>query len=347
MRRPARFTPARWLALSLGVLVVAALARARDGGWRRLGVVATRATRLADRVDPRPAARAAAPSRALVNQETGVRGFLLGARGSSSSPYRTGARRRARGLRDLDAPRPRSPAPARGATLAAVRAADRPLARRVRASRRSARVRADGADARPSRTSTAGKAPLRRACARRSAACDGPSPSRGRTHGGDLDNAATTLNRALVFAAIVLLGAVVAVAVVARNVIARPLGRLADQVRARSRAASFGRPSSPAARATWPRSATTSRRCACGSWRSSRPSSDAQEELEAQARRAQRGPTPSSSSSPTSPRTTSRSRCARSRASASCSSAATPASSTSAPTSTSRSPSTARSGCRS
>ena len=59
------------------------------------------------------------------------------------------------------------------------------------------------------------------------------------------------------------------------------------------------------------------------------------------------GPTPSSSSSPTSPRTTCRSRCARSPASASSSSAATRASSTSVASSTSSSPSTGPSGCSS
>ncbi len=69
--------------------------------------------------------------------------------------------------------------------------------------------------------------------------------------------------------------------------------------------------------------------------------------------RGRREPEPSSkrrignsSSSPTSPRTTCRNHCARSPRSARCSSSGTAASSTSAPTATSTSPSTVRRGCR-
>ena len=130
------------------------------------------------------------------------------------------------------------------------------------------------------------------------------------------------------------------------GVIIRPLARLAADV-ARGRARRLRPRRSPVRPARdRRRSGPTSRRCASGSSRRSAPArrragADRAGAASCSAR------TRSSSSSPTSRRTTCRSRCARSRASARCSSAATRASSTSAPTSTSSSRSTARSGCRS
>src|SRR6185436_18251957 len=98
--RAGRFTAGGWLALSLGVLVVAALVAiaAAVVAAHRLGDARAR---LVDRVDPAQTAALVVQS-ALINQETGVRGFLLGRREAFLDPYRTGERQANAGLRDLD-----------------------------------------------------------------------------------------------------------------------------------------------------------------------------------------------------------------------------------------------------
>jgi len=224
--RAGRFTAGGWLALSLGVLVVAALVAiaAAVVAAHRLGDARAR---LVDRVAPAQTAALVVQS-ALINQETGVRGFLLGRREAFLDPYRTGERQANAGLRDLDRRAAVAGAGALRRDIAAVRTAIAAW-RDGYALPAIGRARASGGDVSEEDVS-AGKvrfdalrAALRRLQANLAVAREDARQ--------DLTSAATALNRALIFAAIVLLGAVVAVAVVARNVIALPIGRLADQVR--------------------------------------------------------------------------------------------------------------------
>ena len=279
----------------------------------------------------------------MVDQETGVRGYLLGARDTFLEPYTNGARATAVPFRGLDA----LAASDAGANVRD----DLALVRRRIAEWRS-RLRAAGDRAGPARRPQRrrrggrdrGQAPLRcrarrvpaprrqpRGRARRRPRR--PRPRRvpaelrpGVRHGRAPRHARRRRrDRAQ-----------------PGRAPARAPHRSGPRRRRRGAAPPGGAGRPEGRRSPW---ATTSRRCACGSSRELEAVEKAQAELDAQAEEL-RARTPSSSSSPTSPRTTCRSRCARSRASARCSSAATAASSTSAPTSTSRSPWTARSGCR-
>ena len=224
--RAGRFTAGGWLGLSLGVLVVAALLAiaAAVVAAHRLGDARAR---VVDRVDPARTDALVVQS-AVINQETGVRGFLLGRREEFLDPYRSGEQQANVGLRDLD----------RLAALAGTGSLRRDIGA-VRAGIAAWREQyalptigsvLAGGSAVSEQDVAAGKArfdDLRAALRRLQGNLAGARADARQ----DLTNAATALNRALIFAAVVLLGAVVAVAVVARNVIALPIGRLADQVR--------------------------------------------------------------------------------------------------------------------
>ena len=226
--RAARFTAGRWLALSVGVLAVAALLSVGAAALAASRVTDAR-VRLADLVDP-----AQRDSLTLLNgmvdQETGVRGYLLGARDTFLEPYTNGARATAVPFRGLDA----LAASDAGANVRD----DLALVRRRIAEWRSGyaqpaieRVRRDGPNAVDEEDVTEGK---RRFDAVRAAfrRLDATLAAERGDARDDLDRAADQLNVALVFATVVLLGTLAAVAVIARNLVARPLGRLADQVRA-------------------------------------------------------------------------------------------------------------------
>jgi len=225
--RAGRFTAGGWLALSLGVLVVAALVAiaAAVVAAHRLGDARSR---LVDRVDPAQT-DALIVQTALINQETGVRGFLLGRDEAFLGPYRAGERQANVGLRDLDRRAALTGAGPLRRDIAAVRAGI--AGWRDGYARPAIGVgRAGGPGNLTERDVAAGKVRFDelRAALRRLQANLAIARADARR---DLDDAATALNRALIFAAIVLLAAVVAVAIVARNVIALPIGRLADQVR--------------------------------------------------------------------------------------------------------------------
>ena len=226
--RAARFTAGRWLALSVGVLAVAALLSVGAAALAASRVTDAR-VRLADLVDP-----AQRDSLTLLNgmvdQETGVRGYLLGARDTFLEPYTNGARATAVPFRGLDA----LAASDAGANVRD----DLALVRRRIAEWRSGyaqpaieRVRRDGPNAVDEEDVTEGK---RRFDAVRAAfrRLDATLAAERGDARDDLDRAAYQLNVALVFATVVLLGTLAAVAVIARNLVARPLGRLTDQVRA-------------------------------------------------------------------------------------------------------------------
>ncbi len=225
--RAGRFTAGGWLALSLGVLVVAALVAiaAAVVAAHRLGDARSR---LVDRVDPAQT-DALIVQTALINQETGVRGFLLGRDEAFLGPYRAGERQANVGLRDLDRRAALTGAGPLRRDIAAVRAGI--AGWRDGYARPAIGVgRAGGPGNLTERDVAAGKVRFDelRAALRRLQANLAIARADARR---DLDDAATALNRALIFAAIVLLAAVVAVAIVARSVIALPIGRLADQVR--------------------------------------------------------------------------------------------------------------------
>jgi signal transduction histidine kinase len=225
--RAGRFTAGGWLGLSLGVLVVAALVAiaAAVVAAHRLGDARVR---VVDRVDPAQTDALVVQS-AVINQETGVRGFLLGKREEFLDPYRSGERQANVGLRDLDRRAALAGTGSLGRDIAAVRAGIAAW-RDEYALPTIGRVRAGGSADVSEEDVAAGKARFDelRAALRRLQGNLAIARADARQ---DLANAATALNRALIFAAIVLLGAVVAVALVARNVIALPIGRLADQVR--------------------------------------------------------------------------------------------------------------------
>ena len=224
----ARFTAGRWLALSVGVLAVAALLSV-GAAFLAASRVTDARVRLVDLVDP--AQRDSLTLfNGMVDQETGVRGYLLGGRDTFLEPYANGGRATDVPFRGLDA-------------LAASDSGvdvrdDLALVRRRIAEWRSgyarpaiARVRREGAGAISDAEVSEGK---RRFDAVRSAfrGLDATIAAERGDARDDLDRAADQLTIALVFATIVLLGTLATVAVIARGIVARPLGRLTEQVRA-------------------------------------------------------------------------------------------------------------------
>jgi len=225
--RAERLTAGRWLALSVGILAVAALV-AIGTAFAAATRLSDARQRLVDRVDPAQTA-AQAVTTAMVDQETAVRGYLLGGREAFLAPYGQGARDTTRAFAALDRLAAQSGIGPLRADIALVRA--RIAAWRDGYARPAIlRVRAVGPGGVSRAADAAGKArfdDLRRALDDMQA-----NLARARADAGsDLDSAAATLNAALAFAAIVMLAALAAVAVIARNIVARPISRLAEQVR--------------------------------------------------------------------------------------------------------------------
>ena len=98
--RAGRFTAGGWLGLSLGALVVAALV-AIAAAFIAAHNLSDARGRLADHVDPAQIDALTLQS-AMVNQETGVRGYLLDRREEFLAPYITGGAQAAVALRDLE-----------------------------------------------------------------------------------------------------------------------------------------------------------------------------------------------------------------------------------------------------
>jgi CHASE3 domain sensor protein len=86
--RASGFTAGRWLGLSVGVLALAALL-AIVLAFVAASRLSDARNRLVDQVDPAQAAVLTLQS-AVVNQETAVRGFLLGGRETFLRPYTLG-----------------------------------------------------------------------------------------------------------------------------------------------------------------------------------------------------------------------------------------------------------------
>ena len=317
---PARALPrlrvGQWLALTIGVLLAFAVAG--------IGLALVANHRLNDQrqvvLDQvEPALLAALDlENALVNEETGVRGYIITAQPDFLEPYTQGRVAEAHAFAALSEPSKAARAAPAADVREALARAERwrrqfvlPELRRTR--RRHAGSLAD---------SVRGKAlfdAIRASLARLR------SDLTGKLAGtrGQLEDDARLLQSALLAAATLIIGSVVGAGILLRRIITRPLRELGRDTE-RVAAGSFDQPVAVAAgpreivrlgeeidamrRAHSARSSRPPKRRA-RNWRSRRASCSA--------------PTRSSSSSPMSPRTICRSRCARSRASARRCSAAT------------------------
>ncbi|HEX6622020.1 MAG TPA: ATP-binding protein [Solirubrobacteraceae bacterium] len=227
MRR-SRFSAGTWLALSAGVLAVATLVAVGAALIASHHLTQAR-QRVVDRVDI-ATNTALVLTNAMVNQETGIRGFVLGGEEQFLDPYRVGVANASRAQRQLQAlARAEMSGRLPGDLAAARRAIDawesgyaRPTIDRIR---RFGAGRIENA-----------------AVAAGSARFDAVRASLGRLQAdlradradarADLASAAASLTRALAFVAILLGLALLAIAIIGRQVIAVPIARLARQTRA-------------------------------------------------------------------------------------------------------------------
>ena len=227
MRR-SRLSAGTWLALSVGVLAVATLVAVGAALLASHHLTEAR-NRVVDRVDI-ATNTALVLTNAMVNQETGVRGFVLGGQEPFLDPYRLGVADAARAQRQLQ-------------TLAQAEMGGR-LPGDLAAARRAIdawqsgyarptieRIRRFGAGRIEDTAVAAGKArfDVVRATLGRMQADLRADRVDARA---DLSSAAASLTRALVFAAILLALALLAIAIIGRQVIAVPIARLARQTRA-------------------------------------------------------------------------------------------------------------------
>jgi CHASE3 domain sensor protein len=262
--------------------------------------------RVVDRVDV-AANTSLVLGNAMVNQETGVRGFVLGGEEGFLDPYRAGVANARRAERELQALAQGEMGGRLPGNLAAVRRAIDAWESEY-AQPTIERIRRFGAGRIENAAVAAGKSRF-----------DAVRASLGRMQAdlradradarADLDSAAASLTCALVFAAILLALALLAIAIMGRQVIAVPIARLARQTRTVA-SGELDRVIEPSGRATSSASGATWSRCASGSSATSRPCAPPRRSCRRRRSRSS-APTPSSSSSPTSPPTISRSRCAR------------------------------------
>jgi signal transduction histidine kinase len=226
--RQSRLSAGAWLALSAGVLAVASLVAIGVALIASHNLTEAR-QRVVNRVDV-ASITALALSNALINQETGVRGFVLGGDDRFLDPYRAGVADARRAQAQLDAlarsemggSLDRDLAAARRAIAAWQTGYAQPTIDRI--SRFGAGRIEDAAVARGRAQFDAVRAALGRLQADlRADRADARA---------DLASAASSLTRALVFAAILLALALLAITILGRQVIAVPIGRLARQTRA-------------------------------------------------------------------------------------------------------------------
>jgi signal transduction histidine kinase len=226
--RSRRLSAGAWLALSAGVLAVASLVAIGTALIASHHLTQAR-KRVVDRVDI-ASSTALVLSNAMVNQETGVRGFVLGGNEEFLDPYHSGVTDARRALVQLDALARREDAEGLGRDLAAVRRAvdawetgyAQPTMDRIH--RLGAGRVEEAAVAEGKARFDAVRAVLTR--------LQGDLQAEREDARADLASAATTLTRALSFAMALLLVALLVITVIGRQVIAVPIGRLASQVRA-------------------------------------------------------------------------------------------------------------------
>ena len=226
--RANRLSAGAWLALSAGLLAVATLVAIGAAVLASQHLTHAR-DRLVDQVDVATTA-ALVLTNAMVNQETAVRGFVLGGNDSFLDPYHSGvadARRAFAGLHALA----RSEDSGRlGADLSAARGAIDAWETGY-AEPTMERIHRLGAGQIEAAAVAAGKArfdAVRTALAR----LRGDLQAERSDARAQLASAAHTLTLALAFAAALLLAAVITITVIGRQVIERPIARLATQVRA-------------------------------------------------------------------------------------------------------------------
>ena len=226
--RSRRLSAGAWLALSAGLLAVASLVAIGTALIASHHLTQAR-NRVVDRVDV-ASSTALVLSNAMVNQETGVRGFVLGGNEQFLDPYHSGVTDARRALVQLDALARRENTGDLGRDLAVVRRAvdawetgyAQPTMDRIH--RLGAGRVEDAAVAEGKARFDAVRAALAR--------LQGDLRAERADARADLASAATTLTRALSFAMVLLLVALLVITVIGRQVIAVPIGRLASQVRA-------------------------------------------------------------------------------------------------------------------
>jgi signal transduction histidine kinase len=217
-----------WLALSAGLLAVAGLVAIAAGLLASHHLTQAR-DRVVDRVDV-AANTALVLSNAMINEETGVRGFVLGGNDEFLQPYHSGVTEARRALVQLDALARREDPGELGRDLTRVRGAIAAWETGY-AQPTMDRIHRLGAGRVEPAAVTEGKArfdAVRSALAR----LQGDLRVDRADARADLAGAAGSLTRALVFAAVLLLVALLVITVIGRQVIAVPIGRLAAQARA-------------------------------------------------------------------------------------------------------------------
>jgi signal transduction histidine kinase len=226
--RAGRFSAGVWLALSAGLLALATLVAIGTALFASHHLTTAR-NRVVERVDT-ATNTALVLTNAMVNQETGVRGFVLGGNDAFLDPYHSGVADARRSLVQLDALARHEDAEELRGDLAAVRRAVDAW-ETTYALPTMDRIHRLGAGRVDSAAVSGGKArfdAVRTALAR----LRGDLQAQRVDARAQLASAANTLTRSLVFAAALLLAAVVAVIVIGRQVVERPIARLATQVRA-------------------------------------------------------------------------------------------------------------------
>jgi signal transduction histidine kinase len=227
MRR-SRLSAGTWLALSAGVLAVATLVAIAAALTASHHLTEAR-KRVVDRVDV-ATSTSLVLGNAMVNQETGVRGFVLGGEEGFLDPYRAGVTNARRAERELQALAQGEMGGRLPGDLAAVRRAIDAWESEY-AQPTIERIRRFGAGRIENAAVAAGKTrfdAVRAALGRMQADLRADRADAR----ADLGSAAASLTRALVFAAILLALALLAIAITGRQVIAVPIARLARQTRA-------------------------------------------------------------------------------------------------------------------
>jgi signal transduction histidine kinase len=218
----------QWFTLAAALLGVVSLVGLVAGGFAVVRLSENR-DRLVERLDP-ASLEALRLSNALISQETGVRGYVLGGDGSFLTPFRVGRveeLRAARALRELIA----------GSQKLGDIAADLTAVERAARGWHSgyarptiARVRADG----PGAVGRAGVQRGRRLFDRVRAALDhqeaGLTAARGEGR-DDLADAATFLSLAFAGIAALIVAALITTLVMLHRTVTRPIGALSDRVR--------------------------------------------------------------------------------------------------------------------
>jgi signal transduction histidine kinase len=218
-----RLTVTQWFALIVGLLLVVAAA-GLVAGLLALGRLSDRRDLLADRIDPSNVA-ALRLSSALLNEETGLRGFVLGRDPVYLEPFRSGREAEQRASRTLDGLADHESLRDVRADLATVTdAADR--WRTDYAEPAIAAVQ-DGRAPPPAALGKERFDLVRAALARQQ---EDLAAVRAEAR-DNLDDTATFVTVMFVGAGVLLLFSLVAAAVTLRQVIVRPLALLADEVR--------------------------------------------------------------------------------------------------------------------